>query len=113
MLVKISKLKKDDNIMLCSYSKFIFAQVIREPTLRWKRDMNGNKVPAKPTWGDHRDEQLYSNVKCRVKTKIVSRPSYNANNHPITWKEYDNTLEDYNDEKYFDLNFRDIWLIDK
>lgn len=110
MLVKIQNLKKGDEIMLAAGTKLVFAKVLREPVLRFKKYATGARVPVLYRWGSNQGKQLHSNVKCEVKTKTTIEHWYGRDRKVVT---YDNTLENYNDEKYFDLNFRDIWLIEK
>jgi len=113
-MIKLKNLKKGDEIMVAQGCKFVFAKLLREPILRWKKDpITKLKIPVVRTWGDQTGVQLYSTVKCEVKTKTTTYPPYYAGGKPNVKVEYDNTLEEYNDEKYFDLNFRDIWLIQK
>lgn len=114
MLVDLKDLKKGDEIMLAQGCKFILAKMMREPVLRWKKDpVTKLKVPVVRTWGSNTGTQLYSSVKCEVKTITHNDPPYYPGGAPRVWKEIDNTLEEWNDTKYFNLNFRDIWLIEK
>jgi hypothetical protein len=112
MIIKIEDLKKDDEIMLACGSNFVFAKVIRPPMLRYKKDkVTGVREPVMYKYSTP-SYHLHSSVKCQVKTKTLSKPSFYSGGKDITWKEYDNSLEDYNDEKYFNLNGRQIWLIE-
>jgi hypothetical protein len=112
MLIELKDLKKGDEVMLAQGANLVFAKLLREPILRFKKDKAGVKYPVLKSYGPNIGIQLYSSMKCAIKTKTMTR----VNNMGIvtySWKEFDNTLEEYNDEKYFDLNFRDIWLIEK
>lgn len=114
MLVNQESLKKGDEIMLAQGCKFIFAKLIREPMLRWKKDpVTKVKSPVVRSWGSHQGTQLYSSVKCQVKTLTTHFPARYPGGKPYKTVTIDNSLPDYNDEKYFNLNFRDIWLIEK
>jgi hypothetical protein len=100
--------------MVAQGCKFVFAKLLREPVLRWKKDpITKLKVPVVRSWGNKTGTQLYSSVRCEVKTKTTIEPPYYPGGKPRKYVEYDNTLENYNDEKYIDLNFRDIWLIEE
>lgn len=113
MLVNQENLKKGDEIMLAIGCKFAYAKVIRPPKLRWKKDSTGTIIPVVRTWNPDINKQLYSSTKCEVKTITTHFPARYAGGKPYTTVKIDNSLPDYNDEKYFDLNFRDIWLIEK
>jgi len=114
MLVTIENLKKGDEIMLAQGCKFIIARIMREPALRWVKDKTtGIKVPKLRTWGANNGTQLYSSMKCEVKTVTTQFPANYPGGKPYSTVVIDNTLPEYNEEKYFNLNFRDIWLIEK
>jgi hypothetical protein len=100
--------------MLAVGTKMVIVKLLREPTLRWTKDpVTKLKIPKLKGWGLHKDEQMRCSMKCDVKIGMVTIPAYYSSGQPYTRKEFDNNLEEYNEEKYFDLNFRDIWLIEK
>ena len=117
MIVTVDKLKKGDEFLCASAQNggLMWYRVVRDPKLKFKKDVNGVKVPAVHY---KTGIQFYSSVLCSCNathhTKFVpAAQTYNRKDITYEWRTYECTPEGHNFEKYVNLNSKNLWLIEK
>jgi hypothetical protein len=104
MQIDVSQLEIGDEFLYAMQGTVVRAKVIR-PVQQKKVQPKYNYQPAKV---------FYKSVKCNVAMKETTYTANWGNGTPRTWtkKEYC-ASDEYNTEKFVDLNWRNIWLIKK
>lgn len=112
MLIDLEAIKKGDEVMIAMGSRLIKVVVLRDIQVKMVKDEHGNKVPYHRSWGRDRGRVWYSSVKCKIKIAVKINTYNSTSGMKIyLYKEMNNSLPDYNDEKYVDFNGRDVWLV--
>jgi hypothetical protein len=100
MEIDVTQLQMGDEFLYSVQGSIARAKVIRPVEQR----------KVQPSYGHPAGQPYYKSVKCKV--SIVEKTYSWSNGRTWTKKEYTAT-EDYNVEKYINLNHRNLWLIKK
>ncbi len=100
MEIDVTQLQMGDEFLYSVQGTIARAKVIRP--------VEQKKV--QPSYGHPSGRPYYKSVKCKV--SIVEKTYSWSNGRSWVKREYCAT-EDYNVEKYVDLNYRNIWLLKK
>jgi len=100
MEIDVTQLQMGDEFLYSINGTIARAKVIRP--------VEPKKV--QPTYGHPAGRPYYKSVKCKV--SVVEKTYTYGNGRSWVKREYCAT-EDYNVEKYVDLNYRNIWLLKK
>jgi len=110
MLTKIEDLRTGDEFITPMNGKFMYIRVVRPAHVINKRDKTTGIITPKLDY--HTNTPVYSSIRgtTRVDKITYSRTSYNG---VITYTkdEYICSSEGHNIEKYFQLNYKSIWLV--
>lgn len=104
MIVKVEDLQVGDNIIVGAGSKLKFLTVVKEP-------VKGAKYNK-----DH-----YKSVRCSVNVIKRTKTGMNRWDHKsqsyvpyvYEWKEYQHTFDNHNERINIDLNYKDIYLVER
>jgi hypothetical protein len=100
MEIHIKDLQVGDEVLVPSNGNFIYARILREPQIAKTNDWQGNPRYKAIKGSTRREKKTFSRT-C------------GANNAIHTWKKdvYIVTPDDHNIDKYFDLNYKSVWLV--
>jgi hypothetical protein len=109
MLVKLKDLRVGDEILVPVGSQLRCLKVLRAPKPRFVKAADGSLTPlCKRTT----NEQIYSTLLCSVRMIAHKKQrTYGKNVYEYVEKEYFQTFEDHNCEQRYNLNYKDIWLV--
>lgn len=110
MLIEVKDLEKGDEILVPLNGHLLYIKLLRKPVIRYKKDSTGARVIVTSYYRDSLGETLYKAVKgsVNIEKKIWTLHGYTHNIFtPIC------SPEGHNTEKYFNLNHKQIWLVNR